>query len=63
MKTQPKTITVTIPAEQLSVAVEALRNSGAKHWPFIRHWNSYSITIEDHPVATYLELKYGNRSS
>jgi len=62
MKTKPKTIKVFIPRSQLPEAVAIIRSNKARHWPFVAHWNGYEIELEDHPVATYLELKYGNFS-
>lgn len=62
MKLKPKTYTFFIPQGQLSYVAKLLKDSKARHWPFI--WTSkdnkpgYSIEVEDHPVVSFIMLKY-----
>ena len=62
--TTNNTISVIIPRGHLSDTVKILKDSKVKHWPFNKIANGwYLVVVADHPVASYLELKYGNRSS
>lgn len=49
-----------IPAEDFKQIEVAIKNSGVKFYPFRRVKNGYHIDMEpaDHPLVTYLTLKY-----
>lgn len=49
-----------IPKQDFRQIAEAIRKSGVKYYPFRKLQDGYHIDIEpaDHPLVTYLTLKY-----
>lgn len=55
-----------IKREDLTAVSKLLAESGAKYYPFVRTWitvgdfvcTGYRIRVTDHPVASFIALKY-----
>ena len=62
MKLKPKTYTFFVPKEQLSYAVNVLKESNVRHWPFHLSYKDnkpgYTIEVEDHLIVSFFLLKY-----
>lgn len=53
-------IKLLVPWEHFRQVDKAIKESGVKYYPYIKRHTNYLIEIEpmDHPLVTYLTLKY-----
>lgn len=49
-----------VPRHEFRQVEQAIKESGVKFYPFAQSWDGYYIDIEpaDHPLVSYLTLKY-----
>ena len=53
------TVKFLVPYPKYNQVMEDIKNSGVKYYPTRRVWATYRFETEDHPVVSYLILKYG----
>lgn len=53
------TIKLLVPHTEINTVMKDVRQSGVKYYPIRRLFGMYRIEIDDHPIASFLILKYG----
>lgn len=55
-----KTAKILVPWQHFREVDKAIKESGVKHYPYVKRHTSYLIEFEpaDHPLVSYLVLKY-----
>jgi hypothetical protein len=37
---------------------QVLKESGVKYYPFEKTWGGYYVTFNEHPIASFIAIKY-----
>lgn len=52
------TVKLLVPHTDINKVMNEVRQSGVKYYPIRRLFGTYRIELDDHPVVSYLVLKY-----
>ena len=52
------TVKLLVPHTDINTVMKDVRQSGVKYYPIRRLFGTYRIELDDHPVVSYLILKY-----
>ena len=53
------TVKLLVPYPKYNEVMEDIKKSGVKYYPTRRYWTQYRFEMDEHPIVSYLILKYG----
>lgn len=53
------TVKFLVPYPDYNRVMDDIKKSGVKYYPTHRIWTTYRFETEDHPIVSFLILKYG----
>ena len=52
------TVKLLVPYPKYNEVIEDIKKSGVKYYPTRRYWTQYRFELDEHPIVSYLILKY-----
>lgn len=53
------TVKLLVPHFNIKAVIDEVKTSGVKYYPIRRFMGIYKIEVDDHPIVSFLILKYG----